>query len=819
MTTGQLQVQLTADTAQYQAGITQAATITAQQMRQIASYVKAANDAQAQLGRSAQQAATQARTGFDAVSKGAEGAAHSSNAVTRELIVLAHEMSQGNYSRFGGSMLVLAERINFMKFAASAAGVATIGLGVAVLGTVALIAKGAIDANRFANALQLTGNYAAVSQQQIEGLAASQAKLTNRTEGSARDTLQAVAGSGLFSPQIFAQIARAMGDYQKVSGATADEALKDFARMRDGVTRWAAEQNQSMHFLTLAQYEHIKALEDAGHADEAAAVAVGALSAALEGRATPAVGYFARAWQAVKDAASSAAQAIENIGRPADKVAEQIANIDKQIQLVKQANTANPGEAADTLAALQEQRRQLQAIQAQAAGDRAAKAQADSLQLAAIKAKDYTDAVLTSAKALSTRNQELAKWDAAVKAQAAAGKPMSAEDITAGRAEIIKRFTPTDITKQSDEYTNLIATIKAFNDTTNQESIGLAKLSDGQKFVIQVQEQLTKSGKALTDQQRSHLLDLAQSAAAARDAASAEIALQTARTHAAAKQADFGIDQDNGVQAVAKAASDQMTALYRQTQLVGKATQDIFSVQELQKFDDAVGQALLGKDDEGVRRILDTAAAVRGPLLDSINQARAAQDKWNSSFENGFGAAFHEYAQQATNSAQAGAQVFNDGVRDMSDSIVEFARTGTLSFHKLIDDMIADLIRLQEQKAFTSLFGGAGAANGGGLFDSAAGAAAASAADFFPTFANGLDYVPYDGFPAVLHEGERVLTKQDAATDRGGRGAMHVDNSVRIGSIGAGVSRAEVHAAVAQAQAQGEARMRRLLRNGSVVTS
>lgn len=40
-------------------------------------------------------------------------------------------------------------------------------------------------------------------------------------------------------------------------------------------------------------------------------------------------------------------------------------------------------------------------------------------------------------------------------------------------------------------------------------------------------------------------------------------------------------------------------------------------------------------------------------------------------------------------------------------------------------------------------------------------------------YANGLYYVPYDGFPAILHEGERVLTRREAddyRRDRGGSG-------------------------------------------------
>ena len=37
-------------------------------------------------------------------------------------------------------------------------------------------------------------------------------------------------------------------------------------------------------------------------------------------------------------------------------------------------------------------------------------------------------------------------------------------------------------------------------------------------------------------------------------------------------------------------------------------------------------------------------------------------------------------------------------------------------------------------------------------------------------YANGLDYVPYDGYPAILHEGERVLTRREADDYRSDRG-------------------------------------------------
>lgn len=53
-----------------------------------------------------------------------------------------------------------------------------------------------------------------------------------------------------------------------------------------------------------------------------------------------------------------------------------------------------------------------------------------------------------------------------------------------------------------------------------------------------------------------------------------------------------------------------------------------------------------------------------------------------------------------------------------------------------------------------------------------------------PGYAYGLDRVPYDNFPAILHEGERVLTASQARTaDRSGGGV-----AVHIGQITFGAS-------------------------------
>jgi hypothetical protein len=64
-----------------------------------------------------------------------------------------------------------------------------------------------------------------------------------------------------------------------------------------------------------------------------------------------------------------------------------------------------------------------------------------------------------------------------------------------------------------------------------------------------------------------------------------------------------------------------------------------------------------------------------------------------------------------------------------------------------------------------------------------------------------------------------VLARQDATAARSSHGGVHVDFSGAVYNVGPGVSLAQVASAVQQGNAQVEGRMRRLLRNGSVVAA
>ncbi|MBL3955412.1 phage tail length tape measure family protein, partial [Bacteroides thetaiotaomicron] len=85
---------------------------------------------------------------------------HASVAARRELLVLAHELSMGNYKRFAGSLMVLGEQLDWMGKIMTPTG-AAIGLIAGAIAAMAAAAiHGATQMSHLKDELVLTGNYA-----------------------------------------------------------------------------------------------------------------------------------------------------------------------------------------------------------------------------------------------------------------------------------------------------------------------------------------------------------------------------------------------------------------------------------------------------------------------------------------------------------------------------------------------------------------------------------------------------------------------------------------------------------------------------------
>ncbi|WP_047304435.1 phage tail tape measure protein [Pseudomonas fluorescens] len=153
----------------------------------------------------------------------------------------------------------------------------------------------------------------------------------------------------------------------------------------------------------------------------------------------------------------------------------------------------------------------------------------------------------------------------------------------------------------------------------------------------------------------------------------------------------------------------------------------------------------------------------------------AKVDKAQADWSNGARSAFQNYAEQAADVAGQSKSLFTNAFSNMEDSIVNFVKTGKLSFKDLADGIIADLIRIQVRQAAVGIFGtifsgltAGGAAAGNGLAAGSAGATSstlgASAAGYSSKFGFSDGGYTGDGGKfepkGVVHGGEFVVRKE-----------------------------------------------------------
>ena len=125
-------------------------------------------------------------------------------------------------------------------------------------------------------------------------------------------------------------------------------------------------------------------------------------------------------------------------------------------------------------------------------------------------------------------------------------------------------------------------------------------------------------------------------------------------------------------------------------------------------------------------------AGLRVQTLESINDALSRQlpivedlvrsnAEYQRSFEYGAKSALKSYIDDATNAAKRAQQVTVNAFRSMEDALTRFVMTGKLDFRSLADSIVADLVRIQIQRAITlplanwlgSVIPGMGATTGG----------------------------------------------------------------------------------------------------------
>ncbi|MEX3915973.1 phage tail length tape measure family protein [Paraburkholderia sp. BR10872] len=365
---GQLVVQITMDPSAYNAG--------ARDIKSTASSV----------GTSLRQSGETGAAGMDKIG------IHTA-AARRELLVMAHETLTGSFKNLIGSSMVLAEEMDAVEVVTSAAGLSIVGL----IGTIAAFAvaavKGHAETEKFNNSLILTGNFAGVTASSFQALTQSIASSTGSSVGTAREGLQALVFSGQFTGQALQILGADVVRMHDLTGKSLDDIAEDYAKMPEGVAKWAEQHNTSMHFITTAQYEYIRALEDAGDKQGAILAVAKALDAQISGQSLQNLGYLEKAWRGVGAAIGGVWEWMKSLGR-AETAAEKIAAATAEVQRLQNAlNSATGKMNSDLLTPqLNAARAQLDALNRDALKEQDAattKSQNDMEQAAGIKASDF----------------------------------------------------------------------------------------------------------------------------------------------------------------------------------------------------------------------------------------------------------------------------------------------------------------------------------------------------------------------------------------------------------------------------------------------
>lgn len=260
---------------------------------------------------------------------------HASAGARREMLVIAHEVFTGNLKRAAGSVMVLGERMDWLGKIMSPTGAMLGLLAAGAIACAVAFVKGAEESTAFGHSLQVTGNYAGLTEGRFNAMAHAVAASSGTTIGNAREITQAFVSGGRFSGAALESASIAAAKLATMTGQKSEEIVRDMEKMSDGVLKWATNANKQYHFVDGALYDHIKALEEQGRVEQAEIVTLEALNKHL-GDLDQSLGYLQRAWRGVRDMASGAWDAMLSWGRN-KTVEDQLADAQKEVDRIRGA--------------------------------------------------------------------------------------------------------------------------------------------------------------------------------------------------------------------------------------------------------------------------------------------------------------------------------------------------------------------------------------------------------------------------------------------------------------------------------------------------
>lgn len=758
------------------------------------------------------------------VEKAAESTHGMSLATTgarRELLVLAHEASQGNWKKFGGSLMVLGERMDAMSVIMSATGVGVglFALAIGAAGYEIYKTVAAIDA--LDNASKVTNGYLGLTNDQLNTMAVRMGA-ANGGIANVSETMAALVGSGHASQETIEKLTTVVLQFGKDAGLSADKAAEAFVKLIEDPKKGIEELQSKYHTFSAAQIEVIDNYVKTGDTAKATQAFIDAVADSqhrMAAQGEQEVGILTRIWLSF---AAAAKQAGDNFDRAvaatsnADKLTAALKRqADAQRNLAQArampfGNTSSAQAEMDAANAQVAALQKVQAAQQKAADDNRARAKSGDAKVAVDKylgdsryaspaakqkleldaenenfnkatkdldknSKDYQEALKRHYGNIETINEQYAKKTRVHTNEGGINAELAR---IAGQNQLIaKEEKRAETVLKSQRDAGLVDAETYFNRLHDIQAAALDKEIANAKQRVDVAnskkekvayENALKEYKDLVEQRKAvdtHLKDSLEKNAAARVAAVKKFSDQ--ETALLAKQ-QRGYDS----QAAQVFMTAQEKAHYEErVKLLDNYEQQVAALKQQYESPTA--------DQKEYAEKLAAASDYYKKAQAQLEADLAAQQAIKESYGAQFKLALVDQANQTQTNAEYMRSAMDSTYKDMSSALEEFVTTGKFSFSSFASSVIADLAKIALKAAETQIFSGILGAIGLGSAGAASGSASFAGAFHLADggHVSGPGSSTSDSIPAMLSDGEFVV---NAAATKRYSGLLAAINSGRL---------------------------------------
>ncbi|MCE4373426.1 phage tail tape measure protein [Xanthomonas hortorum] len=711
-------------------------------------------------------------------------------------------------------------------------------VSAAVIAALALAWKQGEDRSfEFSKALIGTGNYAAASTVQLEGLVSKLDQLDGVSLGGAREAVLKVAESGKFAGKQFDQVAASAAMMQATTGQAIDETIAKFEDIRKNPVEALLKLNETEHFLTQTQLERISTLVEEGNKQQAVAEAIQLYDTHLENvaqRTKASMPAISKAWLDVKDAISGA---WGELGTYVDLLGKAVAQQGKLnfspgravsgvgmaqgslLSLLPEGTLPNAGMLANALG--KQWLRQKASARPDFSNvvktiDRGPVVDSEQAR-ASLKFQDDTNSRLSktldlegqikqmkedAAKAGVTDAKLLAAREKVMRAEAAAKGAKGATSLaTAARSAGLQSIKDAFTAEQSQITTStkiLQAQYQAREvsaETYYQRMRELAErgtAAEAQSLQKQIDYLNSRnvSGKQSIDVNKQVGELEAQLAKVRAEGAAALQVLSTeegklrkqredalASYQAALNASTDALQEDMDAMIARVGAGDREYEIQQRLNGVYKEQAQRLNELALQKNAGRIDEATAAAEEAAVRAATERRVQV---IRDGYERMAEAQADWGK----GASAAWANYRDEASNAAGMVESATTSGLASFEDMVVKATKTGKLSFSEMADSIIADFVRINAKRGISSLLG---AFFGGGASAGAVSGTMGTFGNNINEFIRGKADGGYTGpggkfEPAgVVHKGEGVLSQRDIASIGGPGAFLSLLSTIRSG--------------------------------------